>query len=109
VVIQAVEANANEGLRRTNEDKRKSVLALLGIEEWANRTNVAVALKAGVDESTVRDLRAKTKSIGKPDSESPKTRKTSRGNRPATYNTAKKKAAANKTARAAEEAGHRRV
>jgi hypothetical protein len=46
-----VRANAHEGLARTNEDKRKAVLALLAIETWANATNVAIAQVAGVDQN----------------------------------------------------------
>lgn len=52
-------ANSRHGLKRTNEDKRRAVLAALRHPNAAEMSNRALAAHVGVDESMVRDHRAK--------------------------------------------------
>lgn len=56
-VLYAAGANADHGLRRSSEDKRRSVLALLNDAEWAQWSNREIARRCKVDEKTVRTLR----------------------------------------------------
>jgi protein gp37 len=44
-------------MRRTNEDKRRSVMTLLNDEEWRKWNSSEIARRCGVDEGTVRRLR----------------------------------------------------
>lgn len=53
----ALAANSTHGLQRTNEDKRKAVLAALDMDRWASKSNCAIADHVGVSESLVRKLR----------------------------------------------------
>lgn len=54
-------ANATHGLKRTNEDKAKSVLTALNDKEWCNLPDAEIAKQCGVDRKTVYNLRAKLK------------------------------------------------
>ena len=56
-VLYSVGANADHGLRRTSEDKRRSVLRLLEDSEWSQWSNREIARRCRVDEKTVRSLR----------------------------------------------------
>lgn len=56
-VLFSVGANANHGLRRTNEDKRRSVLTLLADEEWARWSDREIARRAGVSDRFVNTIR----------------------------------------------------
>lgn len=56
-ILYAVGTNTDHGLRRTNEDKRKSVMMLLNDEEWAQWSNMKIAKQCAVDEVTVRKYR----------------------------------------------------
>ena len=47
-ILFAVGANGDHGLRRTNEDKRRSVLVLLRDEEWGAKSDRWIATQAGV-------------------------------------------------------------
>lgn len=56
-VLHSVGANAEHGLRRTNEDKRKAVSTLLNDSEWSKWSNREIARCCTVSESLVRSLR----------------------------------------------------
>lgn len=56
-VLYSLSANANHGLRRTNEDKRKAVLTLLNDTEWNAWSNVAISKACGVSDTFVGDIR----------------------------------------------------
>jgi hypothetical protein len=56
-ILFSVGVNATHGLRRTNEDKRRAVMALLDDEEWRVWVNTKIAEKCHVSESFVRNLR----------------------------------------------------
>ena len=51
--------NKSHGLRRTNEDKRRAVVAALKHPNGASRSNREIARHLGVDEATVRNHREK--------------------------------------------------
>lgn len=57
-ILYAVGANANHGLRRTNADKRRAVMALLNDEEWAQWSDSEIARRSGVHQTTVGRIRA---------------------------------------------------
>jgi hypothetical protein len=91
VVLWAVKANAYPGLKRTNEDKKKSVEVLLETAISHDMTNEQIANAAGVSDETVRKYRAQRSSNQTLVSESPKPRTNKRGQqRPPTYNKKKK-------------------
>lgn len=52
-VLFSCSANASHGVRRTNADKRRAVLVLLGDEEWSLRSDRWIASQCAVDPSTV--------------------------------------------------------
>lgn len=52
-------ANRAHGLKRTNDDKRRQVLAALKHPNAASMSNVKIAKHCGVDEATVRNYREK--------------------------------------------------
>ena len=54
-VVNACGSNAEHGARRTNADKRRAVKTMLAL--YPKRSNVWIAEKAKVDESTVREHR----------------------------------------------------
>ena len=56
-VLYSVGANADHGLRRTNEDKRRAVLTLLNDAEWQKWSDREIARKCGVSDFMVRSLR----------------------------------------------------
>jgi hypothetical protein len=56
-ILYSVGANANHGLRRSNADKRKSVVTLLKDEEWCQWSNRQIGRRCGVDEGMVRKYR----------------------------------------------------
>jgi len=56
-ILWSVGANGKHGLRRSNDDKRKAVMTLLGDQEWSKWSNRVIADRCGVDESTVRKYR----------------------------------------------------
>ena len=61
-VLFSVGANSQHGLRRTNEDKRRSVITLIEDEEWSQWSDSEIAKRAAVDRKTVASLRG---SLGK--------------------------------------------
>lgn len=60
-ILHSVGANGKHGLRRTNEDKRKSALILLEDEEWGKWTNGEIARKCIVTAHFIGEVR---KSVG---------------------------------------------
>lgn len=57
-VLLSVGANATHGFRRTNEDKRRAVLALLEDEEWRQWSDREIARRCAVSNQFVSNLRA---------------------------------------------------
>src|SRR6056297_698154 len=62
-LLFAAGANATNGLRRTNEDKRRAVQMLLGDDEWAKKSDRWIAEKCGVSDKTVAKLRPATAEV----------------------------------------------
>lgn len=56
-VLHAAGANADHGLRRTNADKRRAVLALLQDDEWAQWSDREIARRCNVSNRFVSNLR----------------------------------------------------
>lgn len=56
-VLFSVGANSSHGLRRTNEDKRRSVMTLLEDDEWRKWSDREIARWAGVSQPFVSTLR----------------------------------------------------
>jgi hypothetical protein len=57
-ILYSVGANATHGLRRTNADKRRSVLTLLGDEEWSQWSDREIARRCGVSTPFASKLRS---------------------------------------------------
>lgn len=62
-VLLSVGANATHGLRRTNADKRRSVLALLEDEEWRQWSDREIARRCAVGNKMVSDMRQEILSV----------------------------------------------
>lgn len=56
-ILYCVGANAAHGMRRTNEDKRRAVMILLGDPEWAEWSDREIARRCAVDHKMVGVLR----------------------------------------------------
>ena len=56
-ILYAAFANADHGLRRTTEDKKNAVLALLRDPEWRQWSDRSIALNVKVDHKTVAKYR----------------------------------------------------
>ena len=56
-ILYSVGANAAHGLRRTNDDKRRAVMVLLGDPEWSKWSDREVARACGVTHPFVAKLR----------------------------------------------------
>ena len=56
-ILFSVGANASHGMRRTNEDKRRAVLALLNDSEWAGWSDREIARRCAVGADMVGRLR----------------------------------------------------
>jgi hypothetical protein len=56
-VLHSAGSNSTHGLRRTNEDKRKSVEMLLADPEWSQWSNREIARQCAVREKLVRTIR----------------------------------------------------
>lgn len=56
-VLHSVGANSTHGLPRTNADKRRAVLVLLGDSEWSGWSDREIARRCKVDHKTVARLR----------------------------------------------------
>src|SRR5262245_19225037 len=57
-LLHAAGANATHGLRRSNDDKRRSVLLLLADPEWSRWSDGRIAQQCSVGETLVRTVRA---------------------------------------------------
>lgn len=57
-ILYSVGANAQHGMRRTNADKRRAVMALLNDDEWRRWTDAEIARRAAVSSMTVGRIRA---------------------------------------------------
>jgi uncharacterized ParB-like nuclease family protein len=55
--LAACAANATHGLRRTNEDKRRAITAMLQDPEWATWSDRAIAKACAVDHKSVAKVR----------------------------------------------------
>jgi hypothetical protein len=55
--LHAIGANASHGLRRTQADKRRAVVAILADKEWARWSDRKIAQVAKVDHKTVGKIR----------------------------------------------------
>ena len=77
-ILHSVGANADHGLRRTNADKRRAVLALLHDKEWSQWSDREIARRCAVGHAFVSKLRAES-SLSTKDSE-PRTYTTKHGN-----------------------------
>jgi hypothetical protein len=62
-VLHGCGANAAHGLPRTNEDKRRVVLRLLGDEEWSHWTDSEIARRCKVGHDLVARLRKQLKPV----------------------------------------------
>ena len=58
-ILFSVGANSDHGLRRTNEDKRRSVMTLLNDAEWAKWSDREIARRCGVSDVLVASHRPK--------------------------------------------------
>lgn len=76
-ILFSVGANDTHGLRRTNDDKRKAVMTLLGDAEWAKWSDRKIAEQCRVHHEMVGRLRADHLAVP-PDSQ-PETRTVERG------------------------------
>lgn len=56
-MLTAVGVNAYHGLRRTNADKRRSVLAMLRDPEWSRLSDREIGKRCAVDHKTVGSIR----------------------------------------------------
>lgn len=63
-VLLAVGANAQHGLRRTNDDKRRAVLILLDDAEWSAWSDREIARRCAVSDRFVNNLRASVTANG---------------------------------------------
>lgn len=57
-ILHGVGSNADHGLRRTNEDKRRAVEMLFADPEWAAWSDSEIARRCNVDHKTVAAVRA---------------------------------------------------
>ena len=83
--LAAVECNATHGKRRSNADKRRSVMRLLNDDEWAQWSDREIARRCGVSPDTVNRHRRES-SLSESDSDQPRTYTTKHGTT-ATMNT----------------------
>lgn len=59
-VLYSTSVNATHGMRRTNADKRKSVMTLIEDDQWAKMSNAEIAKHCTVSASLVSNLRTAT-------------------------------------------------
>lgn len=57
-MLHSFGANATHGLRRTNDDKRRAIVAMLSDPDWSQWSNRAIARAANVSDMTVMRVRA---------------------------------------------------
>lgn len=56
-VLASVGANANHGLRRTNEDKKRAAMTLLTDDEWSKWSDRQIAKQLGISPQSVNNYR----------------------------------------------------
>ena len=56
-ILHSVGANSSHGLRRTNADKRRAVMALLNDDEWRAWSDREIARRCAVNDKTVGNIR----------------------------------------------------
>lgn len=84
-ILYSLGVNASHGLRRTNEDKRRSVLKMLNDAEWSQWSDREIAKACGVSNNFVGDVR---KSICHPMTDAPAVRTVERNGKTYEQNTA---------------------
>lgn len=57
-ILRSLNVNSKHGMRRTNADKRKSVMVMLNDEQWRKWSNSEIARQCDVSVSLVASLRA---------------------------------------------------
>lgn len=77
-ILYACGANSTHGLKRTNADKRRAVMALLKDEEWGKWSDREIARRCGVDNSFASRVRRELVTVDEPQSE-PRTYTTRHG------------------------------
>ncbi len=70
-ILFAVGANASHGLRRTQADKRRSVLAMLRDPEWSRQSDREIGKRCAVDHKTVASARREITGSGEIPTKSP--------------------------------------
>lgn len=63
-ILHAVGANADHGLRRKNDDKRRAVETLLNDPEWSKWSNSEIARRCAVSDMTVHRIRESLQQSG---------------------------------------------
>jgi hypothetical protein len=86
-ILHSVGANSAHGLRRTNADKRRAVMALLNDEEWSQLSDREVSRRCGVSDRFVNKLRPTVTANGSQSESAERTYTTKHGTT-ATMNTA---------------------
>lgn len=56
-ILYSCGANAEHGLRRTNADKRRAVMVLLGDDDWAGWSDSEIARRCSVSHTLVSEMR----------------------------------------------------
>jgi ParB-like chromosome segregation protein Spo0J len=62
-ILFACGANSKHGMRRTNADKRHSVMTLLMDEEWSKWSSRVIAEKCGVSDKFVGEIRNQVRTV----------------------------------------------
>lgn len=86
-ILFSAGANAHHGLRRTNDDKRRSVSILLGSEVWSKWSDREIARHCGVGNKFVGDVRTSI-CVPNTDTQAPATRLVERNGTTYEQNTA---------------------
>lgn len=108
-ILHSVGANADHGLRRTNEDKRKAIQTLLKDEEWKLWSNYEIARKCLVHEKSVRRMRDALTTAKPQSKQEARTYKHNKSGKPTTMKTDKighsQKSSTNKTSASKKASG----
>ena len=86
--MHAIASNAKHGARMTRADKRKVIGTLLRDDQWATKSNSAIARFVGVDHKTVANVRKELESEGLLGDSQDGTRTVERGGKTFTMKTA---------------------
>jgi hypothetical protein len=85
-IMDAVGVNETHGLRRSNDDRRRSVRILLDDEEWSHWANTAIARQCRVSEYFVRTVKSEI-GFDEREQDEERPRKTTRKGKPVTVRT----------------------